>query len=360
MVGTTFKLAFDAQAVKRGIGSLGGMMKSFGKQVAIGGSREVGVKMTDFLGRMISYLPEAAKETMDWAGELVDLSNQTKASTKDLQLLGEAFRLSGMESVDAGKMIGTMQKSLYAAGTGDQAQQDALAALGLRPSSFSGMDPIERMKLIINQMNKLKDTLKPGQLEDISSTIFGGKIGLKTLRIFENLPATLEEASRNLGTMQNMTKEELAALDNMGDMLGRFEIEKRGLLLSLMEGLFGKNMSAGTAMINSLAGLIQSLRPTMEKLGGIFRGMLEALPALIDKLAKDGPAKMLGGIFESIGESIGVGIKKSFTSSFLPSVGGFGKNADSQNNQKPLLNETEKQTVLLEKLVYKNSTAEFA
>lgn len=359
MVGTTFKLAFDAQAVKRGIGSLGGMMKSFGKQVAIGGSREVGVKMTDFLGRMISYLPEAAKETLDWAGDLVDLSNQTKTSTKDLQLLGEAFRLSGMESVDAGKMIGTMQKSLYAARTGDQAQQDALAALGLRPSSFEGKDPVERMKLIIEQMNKLKNTLQPGQLEDISSTIFGGKIGLKTLRIFENLPATLEEASRNLGTMQDMTKDELSALDNMGDMLGRFEIEKRGLLLSLMEGLFGKNMSAGTNMINSLAGLIQSLRPTMEKLGGIFRGMLESLPELIDKLAKDGPAKMLGGAFESIGESIGVGIKKSFTSSLNPFSGGKGGNTENQS-QKPLLSETEKQTVLLEKLVYKNSTAEFA
>jgi hypothetical protein len=222
------------------------------------------------------------------------------------------------------------------------------------------MDPIDRMKLIINQMNKLKDTLKPGQLEDISSTIFGGKIGLKTLRIFENLPATLEEASRNLGTMQDMTKEELSALDNMGDMLGRFEIEKRGLLLSLMEGLFGKNMSAGTNMINSLAGLIQSLRPTMEKLGGIFRGMLESLPALIDKLAKDGPAKMLGGVFESIGESIGVGIKKTFTNSLNPFSMGSGKNTDGQNNQKPLLSETEKQTVLLEKLVYKNPTSVFA
>ena len=96
----------------------------------------------------------------------------------------------------------------------------------------------------------------------------------------------------------------------------------------------------------------------MEKLGGIFRGMLESLPALIDKLAKDGPAKMLGGVFESIGESIGVGIKKSFTSSLF--TGGGNKNADSQNNQKPLLNETEKQTVLLEKMLYKNSTAEFA
>jgi hypothetical protein len=127
-----------------------------------------------------------------------------------------------------------------------------------------------------------------------------------------------------------------------------------------MEGLFGKNMSAGTNMINSLAGLIQSLRPTMEKLGGIFRGMLESLPALIDKLAKDGPAKMLGGVFESIGESIGVGIKKSFTSSLNPFSGGIGKNADGQNNQKPLLSETEKQTVLLEKLVYKNPTSVFA
>jgi hypothetical protein len=360
MVGTTFKLAFDAQSVKRGISSLGGMMKSFGKQVAIGGSREVGVKMTDFLGRMISYLPEAAKETLDWAGDLVDLSNQTRASTKDLMLLGEAFRLSGMESVDAGRMIGTMQKSLYAAGTGDQAQQDALSALGLRPSSFEGMDPIERMKLIIKQMNKLKDTLKPGQLEDVSSAIFGGKIGLKTLRIFENLPATLEEASRNLGTMQDMTTEELSALDNMGDMLGRFEIEKRGLLLSLMEGMFGKNMSTGTTMINSLAGLVQSLRPTMEKIGGIFKGMLDALPKLIDDLAKGGPGKVLGGFLESIGESIGKGMKKTFTESLNPFSDFNNKKPSGKTGDKPLLTETEKHTALLEKMLYKNSIAEFA
>lgn len=360
MVGTTFKLGFDGASVKKGLSGLGGMMKGFGKQVAIGGARQIGAGMTDLLGKVITMIPEAAMQTMDWAGELVDLSTQTGATTDDLMALGQAFKMAGMESVDAGKMLGTMQKNLYAAGHGDQAMQDALRGIGLNSGSFQGMDPIARMKKIMNAMDDMKAKLAPGQMEDISTTIFGGKAGFKVLRIFQDLPKALSEARDVLGDLANTSSTTLAAMDNMGDrMLGRFEAVKMLLAKSFMEGAFGEFMNNGTRMVDNMATIAQQLAPAFKTLGAMIQPMIQGFNDIVDTIRKIGMAQFLDETFQSIGESIGRGIKKSMSGGdMIKGLFGFGGDKSTgMNNGAPLLDETKAQTDILQRIYYKNPIA---
>ena len=360
MVGTTFKLGFDGASVKKGLAGLGGMMKGFGKQVAIGGARQIGAGMTDLLGKVITMLPEAAMQTMDWAGELVDLSTQTGATTDDLMALGQAFKMAGMESVDAGKMLGTMQKNLYAAGTGDQGMQDALRAIGLYSDSFDGMDPIARMKKIMNAMDDMKAKLAPGQMEDISTTIFGGKAGYKVLRIFQDLPKALSEARDVLGDLANTSSTTLAAMDEMGDrMLGRFEAVKMLLAKSFMEGAFGEFMNNGTRMVDNLATIAQQLAPAFRSLGEMLQPMIQGFNDMVKTIRKIGIGQFMDETFQTIGESIGKGIKKSMSGGdMIKGLFGFGADkSTSMNGGIPLLNETKAQTTILERIYAKNPIA---
>ena len=405
MIGTTFKLGFDAQEVKHGLAKTKGLMSGFGKEIAIGGARQVGAQMTDWIGKLIGMIPNAAKETMDWAGNLVDLSNQTKVSVNDLMALGEAFKISGMESVDAGKMIGEMQKKIYSAAHEDRSAQDAFIGLGLDPSSFEGLDPMKRMELIMSKMNELKDTLQPGQLETISSDIFGAKIGLKTLRIFEDLPGALAESKKMLGDVGNMTKEELSNLDSLGDYMGRFEAAKIKLMSSLLEGLFGKDMQTGKALIDSIVDSLMGLGPVLQNIGQLIKPIIDFFNGEVKKLGDMGLADYfkgvfegMNGLFESMGESIGVGFKRSIfggsspagmvkdqmgikeggSSSFLMDMGIGGartildpvggikqlfntiKDATSPEGSAKLIQETEAQTSILERIYAKNPIAIFS
>jgi hypothetical protein len=360
MVGTTFKLGFDGTSVKKGLAGLGGTMKSFGKQVAIGGARQIGAGMTDLLGKVITMLPEAVMQTMDWAGQLRDLADQTGASTDDLMALGEAFKMAGMESVDAGKMLGTMQKNLYEAGHGDQSVQDALQSLGLNSGSFGNMDPIERMKKIMNAMDEMKAKLAPGQMEDISTTIFGGKAGFKLLRMFHNLPGSLADAKAVLGDLAKTSTSTLESMDNLGDrMLGRFEAVKMLLAKSFMEGAFGEFMNNGTRMVDNMATIAQQLAPAFRSLGEMIQPMIQAFNDIVDTIRKIGMTQFLDETFQSIGESIGKGMKKQLNLGSMI-FGSSDNNSTSMNSSGPLLNETRAQTTILERIYSKNPTAIFA
>lgn len=361
MIGTTVKLGFDGQSVKTGMASIGKMFGSLGKQMAIGGARRMGEGMVDIWGKLIMALPEAINQTTEWAGELVDLSNQTEVATKDLMELAEAFRMTGMESVDSGKMIGEMRKSLYAASQGPGTERDALHALGFGATDLEGLGPIEQLKALMKAMNDAKASLKPGQLETVSSSIFGSKIGLKTLRIFQDMPAAIAKARENLQGFQNISKEELAIIDDMGDSMGRWSGVKNMLTMDLMRGLLGEGgIKGATGMIDGFYNKMIGLGESFRKLGDSIR---VALDAFMTTATKDGIGAAFGDVLTNFGRYIGKGIAESFqgkgASMFLPQIFGGGKSATSMNDG-ALLQEAETTNDILNRIYREKGAAMFA
>lgn len=347
MIGTTVKLGMDANAVKTGLGSLGHLFGRFGRQIAIGGARQVGAQMTDLLGRIVMAIPEAINETMDWAGGLVDLSKQTGMTTKDLMELSEAFRLAGGEGMDAGRMIGTMRKNLYNASKEESGDVvDALRALGLRGIGLESLGPMEQFEKIMKALNATMGQMDPGQLETITTALFGGRLGLKGIAVFKDWNAGLAKARENLGSLAETSPETLAMIDDLGDSIGRFSTIKKGLTMRFMEGLLGRDGIAGAS------DLVNELYNNMITVGDMFRDVGETLRKAFDSFMtianKDGIGAAIGSVMKQIGIHIGAGIAESFkgkgASMFLPNIFGGGKTA---SNDTPLLQEAETTNELL-------------
>lgn len=347
MIGTTVKLGMDASAVKSGLGSLGHLFGRFGKQIAIGGARQIGAQMTDWVGKLVMALPEAINETMDWAGSLVDLSKQTGMTTKDLMELSEAFRLAGGEGMDAGRMIGTMRKNLYNSSKEESGDVvDALRALGLRGIGLESLGPMEQFEKIMKALNATMGSMDPGQLETITTALFGGKLGLKGIAVFKDWNAGLAKARENLGSLAETSPETLAMIDDLGDSIGRFSTVKKGLTMRLMEGILGTSgLKGATGMVDAFYNKMLALGDSFRDLGATLRKAFDSFMAIANK---DGIGAAIGSVMKEIGKYIGEGIAESFkgkgASMFLPNIFGGGKTA---SNDTPLLQEAETTNELL-------------
>lgn len=347
MIGTKLVVGFDGKAVKSGLAGIGGMMGRLGRQIGIGGARQVGAQMTDWVGKLVMAIPEAVSETMDWAGSLVDLSRQTGMATKDLMELSEAFRLAGGESMDAGRMIGTMRKTLYESSKEQEGDVvDALRALGLRGTGLESLGPMEQFQKIMQALNSTMGSMDPGQLEKITTALFGGKMGLKGIAVFKDFSAGIVKARENLGSLAETSPETLAMIDDLGDSIGRFSTVKKGLTLRLMEGLMGSSgLKGATGMVDSFYNKMLSLGNSFRDLGASLRKAFDSFMTIANK---DGIGAAIGSVMKEIGKSIGAGIAESFkgkgASMFLPNLFGGGKTA---SNDISMLQEAEATNELL-------------
>lgn len=388
MIGTTVKLGFDGKQVKTGLAGLGNLFKGLGKQIAIGGTRKIGENMTDWVGKLITMIPQAAAETMDWAGALVDMSAQTRVAVKDLMILNTAFQNAGMESVDAGKMISNMQKSIFDASHGDQDKQDVLARLGLSPKSFQGIDPVKRLQMIMSAIRAMDSQLAPGERDKMTESLFGNKIGLKALKIIDVWTESMKESEGLLGDVANTSKETLAYWDQLGDIIAtRFSVSKIRAIGSLFDSFFGKDMSTGLATVNNLFDALDNIGPKLASVGQFLKPVLDMINRIVLDIKRMGfrdffstAFDSLGPLLEKAGASLGIGILKTLKGAMAPSgsTGSSGTNNPfmqgfkmlmapftsgmslSQNGDGRLLSETKQQTEVLNRIYAKNPTAIFA
>lgn len=358
MIGTTLKLGFDGTSVARGLGNISGLVGRFGKQIAIGATRRIGEGMTDMLGKIVTALPDAIKETADWAGNLTDMATQTGVSVEKLVLLEEALRLSGGQAADTSRMISVLADNLSTAATAGGPAADALKALGFEADELSRMGVDEAFYKIgkrVAELNKLtrtpitfidpdtgeqitkivETTEKMKGLETVMSDLFGAKMGYKLLRFFKDFDGSMGQATNNVGKLGHAINDGLAVdMDNFSDSLGRFETLKRSLSSIVLSEIF--RSTGGSNGVNRLFDFLdpEKIRPQIESFVSMIGRNLEVL------LSQD-LTTSLGDLMRNLGKSFGEGIRDSLKISvkdFLPGFGG-GKTA-SNDGTGPLIEDT--------------------
>jgi hypothetical protein len=308
-INTTVKVGFDGTAVKTGLKSIGGMFGKFNKEVGIGAARKVGELGTDLLGKTLSFFAEAPGLFLDYAGELKDLSTLTGESIENLQLLQETFRLAGVDSIDTGKSILLLSKSIA------QAKEEALSnengpmvkifdQLKLGIGDLMRMKPAAQIETIFAAMNA--NVPEFGDQVKIMQALFG-KGGIKMLQVFrDHFAGTMEKAKSNLAGIAKMSKEEVDGLESLGDELGRLPIMKMRIFRNLLDGIFGEN--TGTTAAENLGKVFDAIGDggeEIQKLG-------EKMRKLFDYVGKNGFGQLLkdmqigiGSFASDIGSKIG-------------------------------------------------------
>lgn len=376
MIGTTLKLGFDGTSIGRGLKSVSGLLGKFGKEISIGASRRIGEGMTDTLGKIITAIPSAISETMDWAGELADLTNQTGMATDKLVEFQELLRLTGVDSATTGKMIFTMTKNVKDAARDGGDLADGLKAIGLEAENLQSMAPDKMFETITKRIGELNKTTttpikvtnpitgevttkfvelteKMKDLEKFGSDLFGSKMGYKWIGVAKDFDAAMAQARNNVGALgQAMSGGVAGQIDTLGDALGRFENFKRSLSsMAITEVMRVTGPGGIDKAFNFLDA--EKLRPKVQELISMLGRNLEVL------LSQD-LSKSFGDLMKNLGRAFGEGIRDSLKISvkdFLPSFGGGKPTASNSTTVAPLIEDT---NTILSDIRKQTLTAKFA
>jgi hypothetical protein len=342
-IGTTVKVGWDAAAVKTGMGALrgafGGVMRGM-RQVGIGAFRQMGTKAADLLGRVLMAIPEGVKETMDWAGNLNDMSAQTGVAVSKLVLMEEALRLAGAEAKDTSRMISTLADNLNNARDEAGPAREALNKLGFFAEDFKDLPIDKAFEKIGKKAASLPKDFRG--LEGIMADLFGARMGFKLIRFFRDFDGGMKQAENNVGKFANRLDGTAGGYDEMSDALGRFQMRWRETMSIVIDQVAGLQ---GTDWIDKM---FDSLSP--EKIRQTLVYLREAIAGLF---AGDGFSK----IFKSIGNQIGEGIMESIkTMGPMGAMGGmfkglFGAGKESSNGDlSQLITQGAEQTTYLRKI----------
>ncbi len=127
--------------------------------------------------------------------DIANLADKTGLTTKEVQQLGYAAKLTGSDMSGLDISIKKMQRTLVDARTGGKAAQDAFRQLGLSWEDLSKMSVGEQFKAIADALGKVKDE---ATRTDIAVTIFG-KNGTTMLPMFIEGVTKLSDAFDKLG-----------------------------------------------------------------------------------------------------------------------------------------------------------------
>lgn len=253
-LGTILRVGFDALQVRAGLAGLsrmfGGAMRGV-RQVGIGAARQIGAKMTDIWGRMLTALPEGWKEAADWAGDLTDMSAQTGVAISKLVVMEEALRLAGASAADSSRMLSTLGKNIGDAMKEAGPAREALNKMGFMAEQFRGVGLDEAFEIIGKKAGSM--SWEVGELEGTMTDLFGGRMGYKLIRFFRDFDGGMEKAEKNVGHFGRRMDGEAARLDDLSDAWGRWTMVKRQIALDsvdVLAKLFGGHDSLPDAIMN--------------------------------------------------------------------------------------------------------------
>lgn len=274
-IGTQVKVGWDAQPVKAGLSKMEGQFAAVSKRLGakLGSALKVGALAVGagFLAGM--------KDLTAYTANLDDMANQTGLNVRQILTLEEALRLAGAEMEDTSKMLSTLGRNLYEAGQEAGPARDALHKLGLRAGDIRGMKLDQAFELIGKRI--ADTTWEMGELETVTTALFGSKGGTKMIRFFRDYSANMQKAEQNTRGFADALSGNVEDLARMDDELGRFPMLMRRLTLGVYQELtkaFGRK-----DLTVAIDEMFQDLRKKVDSAGGWWNFITDKFAELGEK-----------------------------------------------------------------------------
>ncbi len=247
------KITADISKLKSGLADAEKATQSFGSKLDAFGKKAmipllaVGTVITGTLGA-------ATMSFANTADELDEMSQRTGLSTKRLQVLGYAAKLTGSSVGGMETAIKKMQKAAYEAANGNKAATKTFEQLGIKAEDFVKIPVDEQLDYLADLFAEMDD---PMERTTLAMDLFG-RSGTDLLPILIG----------GLRGLQNMTT----------------EAEKMGLILS------DKGVKAGANMKDSLDKMGASVEGLKNKIGEalapILTQAIEKITLIIGKVGE--------------------------------------------------------------------------
>jgi hypothetical protein len=309
-IGTSVKVGFDGEAVKRGFGGIKGMFtgmsRSFGKGMAMMGGAVAGKTLLD-LGYKLATGISALEE---FSGGAEDAALQTGSTVSEIIKLNRALELAGA-NIDASRMLSTLSDNMYDATHGGEDLQNILASIGVNAFSLSKLSPMEQFKTIGAALNNFSGDM--GELNNITQKLFGAKMGMQLIRLFKNNDAFLE-MGKDVDQFAKNVEENASELGAYGDQLQRIPYLWKGVNLAIFKSMGG----SGNYLKKLFDGMDDAINSgNFDKLGYLLKS---EFAKAIEMIASSDFVVSIKNIFKDLGRNFGEGISESIRES-LPSLG---------------------------------------
>ena len=347
-IGTTVKVGFDGEEVKRGFAGLKNGFSAIGRTMGKGAALVGGMMAAQTLESIIIKAATGTNELADFAGAAEDVALQTGSTVSEIIRLNRALELAGAQ-IDAGRMLSTLADNMYDATHGGTELQDTFFKIGLSAAELAKMKPIDQFKTVMQSLSQYQGSI--GELGDITEKIFGAKMGMQAIRLFKNADVMATEMGADVAAFAKNVENSASKLGSFSDQVGRLKYLWRSLNLAGFE-LFGGNGEYMKALFDSLDELINFRE--FAKVGAVLKAeFAKALEVFNDSAFMD----TIRNAIKSLGDAFGQGFKDSLKGSlpFLSSVSNpFGGSKDTSTSQ--LLQEAQKTNTYLASIERTNGT----
>lgn len=192
----------------------------------------VASRLSGFMGATATLGGAAAAvfAQINKGGALIDLSNRTGESVKDLFQLQHAFEQSGVAASGVAPLLQRYRQSLSGVGEMGESTAEAFQLLGTSIEELKGLNAPEAMQKLFAGFAKLDRNTAAG----VASKIFGrGAAGdiLQMSRDANGFADALQRAAPHAEVMARNA----AAFDRLGDTLGDLKMEFDGIAASIAE-----------------------------------------------------------------------------------------------------------------------------
>jgi hypothetical protein len=347
-IGTTVKVGFDGEEVKRGFAGLKNGFSAIGRTMGKGAALVGGMMAAQTLEGIIIKAATGANELADFAGAAEDVALQTGSTVSEIIRLNRALELAGAQ-VDAGRMLSTLADNMYDATHGGKELQNTFFKIGLSAADLNKLKPIDQFKTIMQSLSQYKGSI--GELNDITEKIFGAKMGMLTMRYFQNAEVMAGEMGADVAGFAMNVEKNASKLGSFSDQISRLKYLWRSLNLAGFE-LFGGNGEYMKALFDTLDDLINFRE--FAKVGAVLKAeFAKALEVFNESAFMD----TIRNAIKSLGDAFGEGFKDSIKGSlpFLSSVSSpFGGSKDTSTTK--LLHEAQKTNTYLASIERTNGT----
>jgi len=170
----------------------------------------------------------AIKSSLDFGGEMSDLSARTGIAVGKLVVLRQAFKNAGVSEENVRNGINKLQKSMEQASGGSASMSLAFDKIGVSLASLQTMSPDQQFKTVGAAIAALPD---PARRASLAMDIFG-KSGAEMLTVFSEGKGGFEKAATQVGGLASVIEANANQFDALSDSFNAV-------------GLKGQQLSAG-------------------------------------------------------------------------------------------------------------------
>ena len=209
------RVAWEDNAVKKGISNAIGMMKGFAVSAAkIAG----GMAVYDLAANAMSKTVAAVQEFASSGAAIDDVSKRTGASAEALSQLKYAAEQSGASLSDIEKGMRKLGDVSTSAANGSKAAQQSLRAVGLSAKDLEDMSPEQKLLAVAEGLKSIED---PGQRASVAMDILG-KSGASLLPMMEDGAAGIQKMMQEADTLGlTLSGDQAAAAADYDDAMAK-------------------------------------------------------------------------------------------------------------------------------------------